>query len=405
MFELVDNIPASPVIKVIGVGGGGGNAVNHMVKSNIEGVEFICANTDAQALKSIGARTILQLGTAVTKGLGAGANPEVGRQAALEDRERIAEVLQGTNMVFITTGMGGGTGTGAAPIIAEVAKEMGILTVAVVTRPFPFEGSKLMQIADEGIRLLSESVDSLITIPNEKLLTILGKDASLLSAFAKADDVLAGAVRGISDIIKRPGMINVDFADVRTVMSEMGMAMMGTGCASGPNRAREATEAAIRNPLLEDVNLEGARGILVNITAGPDLSLGEYSDVGSIIEAFASEHAMVKVGTVIDPDMRDELHVTVVATGLGAKIEKPVKVIDNTVQASYAASSAQAAAARQDVRQETRQELPSVNYRDLDRPTVMRNQAQQGATTAAKLNPQDDLDYLDIPAFLRRQAD
>ncbi|CAG8867229.1 Cell division protein FtsZ [Pseudomonas fluorescens] len=397
MFELVDNIPASPVIKVIGVGGGGGNAVNHMVKSNIEGVEFICANTDAQALKSIGARTILQLGTGVTKGLGAGANPEVGRQAALEDRERIAEVLQGTNMVFITTGMGGGTGTGAAPIIAEVAKEMGILTVAVVTRPFPFEGRKRMQIADEGIRLLSESVDSLITIPNEKLLTILGKDASLLSAFAKADDVLAGAVRGISDIIKRPGMINVDFADVRTVMSEMGMAMMGTGCASGPNRAREATEAAIRNPLLEDVNLQGARGILVNITAGPDLSLGEYSDVGSIIEAFASEHAMVKVGTVIDPDMRDELHVTVVATGLGAKIEKPVKIIDNTVHTSMSAQPQQQAPVRQ--------EAPAVNYRDLDRPTVMRNQAQAGAATAAKMNPQDDLDYLDIPAFLRRQAD
>ena len=397
MFELVDNIPASPVIKVIGVGGGGGNAVNHMVKSNIEGVEFICANTDAQALKSSGARTILQLGTGVTKGLGAGANPEVGRQAALEDRERIAEVLQGTNMVFITTGMGGGTGTGAAPIIAEVAKEMGILTVAVVTRPFPFEGRKRMQIADEGIRLLSESVDSLITIPNEKLLTILGKDASLLSAFAKADDVLAGAVRGISDIIKRPGMINVDFADVRTVMSEMGMAMMGTGCASGPNRAREATEAAIRNPLLEDVNLQGARGILVNITAGPDLSLGEYSDVGSIIEAFASEHAMVKVGTVIDPDMRDELHVTVVATGLGAKIEKPVKIIDNTVHTSMASQPQQQAPVRQ--------EAPAVNYRDLDRPTVMRNQAQAGAATAAKMNPQDDLDYLDIPAFLRRQAD
>ncbi|AAO57852.1 cell division protein FtsZ [Pseudomonas syringae pv. tomato] len=395
MFELVDNVPQSPVIKVIGVGGGGGNAVNHMVKSNIEGVEFICANTDAQALKNIGARTILQLGTGVTKGLGAGANPEVGRQAALEDRERIAEVLQGTNMVFITTGMGGGTGTGAAPIIAEVAKEMGILTVAVVTRPFPFEGRKRMQIADEGIRMLSESVDSLITIPNEKLLTILGKDASLLSAFAKADDVLAGAVRGISDIIKRPGMINVDFADVRTVMSEMGMAMMGTGCASGPNRAREATEAAIRNPLLEDVNLQGARGILVNITAGPDLSLGEYSDVGSIIEAFASEHAMVKVGTVIDPDMRDELHVTVVATGLGAKIEKPVKVIDNTLQTTQQAPAQQAA----------RQEAPSVNYRDLDRPTVMRNQAHAGATAAAKMNPNDDLDYLDIPAFLRRQAD
>lgn len=397
MFELVDNIPQSPVIKVIGVGGGGGNAVNHMVKSNIEGVEFICANTDAQALKNIGARTILQLGTGVTKGLGAGANPEVGRQAAMEDRERIAEVLQGTNMVFITTGMGGGTGTGAAPIIAEVAKEMGILTVAVVTRPFPFEGRKRMQIADEGIRMLSESVDSLITIPNEKLLTILGKDASLLSAFAKADDVLAGAVRGISDIIKRPGMINVDFADVRTVMSEMGMAMMGTGCASGPNRAREATEAAIRNPLLEDVNLQGARGILVNITAGPDLSLGEYSDVGSIIEAFASDHAMVKVGTVIDPDMRDELHVTVVATGLGAKIEKPVKIIDNTMQ-----TAAQTPPPSQ---QPTRQEAASPNYRDLDRPTVMRNQAHAGAAAAANLNPQDDLDYLDIPAFLRRQAD
>jgi len=396
MFELVDNVPQTAVIKVIGVGGGGGNAVNHMAKTNIEGVEFICANTDAQALKNIGARTVLQLGPGVTKGLGAGANPEVGRQAALEDRDRIAEVLQGTDMVFITTGMGGGTGTGAAPIIAEVAKDLGILTVAVVTRPFPFEGRKRMQIADEGIRALAENVDSLITIPNEKLLTILGKDASLLSAFSKADDVLAGAVRGISDIIKRPGMINVDFADVKTVMSEMGMAMMGTGCASGPNRAREATEAAIRNPLLDDVNLQGARGILVNITAGPDLSLGEYSDVGSIIEQFASENATVKVGTVIDPDMRDELHVTVVATGLGARLEKPVKVVDNTVQAAAAVA---APAAPQ------RTEQPSVNYRDLDRPTVMRNQSHGNTAAAAKLNPQDDLDYLDIPAFLRRQAD
>ena len=396
MFELVDNVPQTAVIKVIGVGGGGGNAVNHMAKTNIEGVEFICANTDAQALKNIGARTVLQLGPGVTKGLGAGANPEVGRQAALEDRDRIAEVLQGTDMVFITTGMGGGTGTGAAPIIAEVAKDLGILTVAVVTRPFPFEGRKRMQIADEGIRALAENVDSLITIPNEKLLTILGKDASLLSAFSKADDVLAGAVRGISDIIKRPGMINVDFADVKTVMSEMGMAMMGTGCASGPNRAREATEAAIRNPLLDDVNLQGARGILVNITAGPDLSLGEYSDVGSIIEQFASENATVKVGTVIDPDLRDELHVTVVATGLGARLEKPVKVVDNTVQAAAAVA---APAAPQ------RAEQPSVNYRDLDRPTVMRNQSHGNTAAAAKLNPQDDLDYLDIPAFLRRQAD
>ena len=397
MFELVDNIPQSAVIKVIGVGGGGGNAVNHMAVSNIEGVEFICANTDAQALKNIGARTVLQLGPGVTKGLGAGANPEVGRQAALEDRERIAEVLQGTDMVFITTGMGGGTGTGAAPVIAEVAKELGILTVAVVTRPFPFEGKKRMVIADEGIRALAESVDSLITIPNEKLLTILGKDASLLSAFAKADDVLAGAVRGISDIIKRPGMINVDFADVKTVMSEMGMAMMGTGCASGPNRAREATEAAIRNPLLEDVNLQGARGILVNITAGPDLSLGEYSDVGNIIEQFASEHATVKVGTVIDADMRDELHVTVVATGLGARMEKPVKVVDNTVQVAVSQPVVQQPAAQPRSEQ-------SVNYKDYERPTVQR-QSHSGAATAAKLNTQDDLDYLDIPAFLRRQAD
>lgn len=396
MFELVDNAPQSAVIKVIGVGGGGGNAVNHMIKNSVEGVEFICANTDAQALKNVGARTVLQLGPGVTKGLGAGTNPEIGRQAAMEDRDRIAEVLQGADMVFITTGMGGGTGTGAAPIIAEVAKEMGILTVAVVTRPFPFEGRKRMQVADEGIRALSECVDSLITIPNEKLLTILGKDASLLSAFAKADDVLSGAVRGISDIMQRPGLMNVDFADVKTVMGEMGMAMMGTGCASGPNRAREATEAAIRNPLLEDVNLQGARGILVNITAGLDLSLGEYAAVGEIIEAFASDAATVKVGAVIDPDMRDELHVTVVATGLGARLEKPVKVVDNTVAAAPMATAAAPVMPRT--------EQPSVNYKDYERPTVQR-QSLAGSNAAAKLNAHDDLDYLDIPAFLRRQAD
>ncbi|OYW91700.1 MAG: cell division protein FtsZ [Pseudomonadales bacterium 32-61-5] len=396
MFELVDHTPQSAVIKVIGVGGGGGNAVNHMVRNNVEGVEFICANTDAQALKKIDVRTVLQLGSAITKGLGAGANPEVGRQAALEDREQIMKALEGADMVFITTtGMGGGTGTGAAPVIASVAKEMGILTVAVVTRPFPFEGRRRMQVADEGIRQLSECVDSLITIPNEKLLTILGKDASLLSAFAKADDVLTGAVRGISDIMQRPGLMNVDFADVKTVMGEMGMAMMGTGCATGPNRAREATEAAIRNPLLEDVNLQGARGILVNITAGLDLSLGEYAAVGEIIEAFASDEATVKVGAVIDPEMTDELHVTVVATGHGTRNEKPVKVVDNTVQTAAVASQAASA---------PRQDQAAVNYRDLDRPTIMRNQAH-AAATAAKLNPQEDLDYLDIPAFLRRQAD
>ena len=391
MFELIDNVPQNAVIKVVGVGGGGGNALQHMVVNNVEGVDFICANTDAQALKNVSARTVLQLGSAVTKGLGAGANPLIGREAAIEDRERIAEVLQGSDMVFITAGMGGGTGTGAAPIVAEVARELGILTVAVVTKPFPFEGRKRMQVADEGIRELSQHVDSLITIPNEKLLTVLGKDASLLAAFSKANDVLLGAVQGIADLIMRPGMINVDFADVKTVMSEMGMAMMGTGHASGPNRAREAAEAAIRSPLLEDVNLMGARGILVNITAGPDLSLGEFSEVGSTVEEFASESATVVVGTVIDPELRDELRVTVVATGLGSRADKPVKVVDNT-------------AAPAATRQVENSSAP--NYRDLDRPTVMRNQAPAGNAAAARLSqPTEDLDYLDIPAFLRRQAD
>ncbi|SDS69942.1 cell division protein FtsZ [Halopseudomonas litoralis] len=389
MFELIDNLPQNAVIKVVGVGGGGGNALQHMVINNVEGVDFICANTDAQALKNMTARTVLQLGSAVTKGLGAGANPLIGREAAIEDRERIAEVLQGSDMVFITAGMGGGTGTGAAPIIAEVAREMGILTVAVVTKPFPFEGRKRMQIAEEGIRELGEHVDSLITIPNEKLLTVLGKDASLLSAFSKANDVLLGAVQGIADLIMRPGMINVDFADVKTVMSEMGMAMMGTGHASGANRAREAAEAAIRSPLLEDVNLMGARGILVNITAGPDLSLGEFTEVGNTVEEFASETATVVVGTVIDPELRDELRVTVVATGLGARMEKPVKVVDNT-------------AASQPAR---KPEASTPNYRDLDRPTVMRNSGGAQAAQASFTQPVEDLDYLDIPAFLRRQAD
>lgn len=398
MFDLVDQTAQSAVIKVIGVGGGGGNAVNHMIKSNLEGVEFICANTDAQALKGVAARTILQLGTAVTKGLGAGTNPEIGRKAAEEDRERITEVLQGTDMVFIATGMGGGTGTGAAPIIAQVAKEMGILTVAIVTKPFPFEGRRRLAVADEGISKLSEHVDSLITIPNEKLLTILGKDASLLSAFAKADDVLAGAVRGISDIIKRPGTINVDFADVRTVMSEMGMAVMGTGRASGPNRAREATEEAIRNPLLEDVNLQGARGILVNITSGPDLGMGEFYEVGQIIETFASEDAMVKIGTAIDPDMEDELQVTVVVTGIGHRAEKPVKVIDNTINTQTIAASMPTAMAVGD------DAMQPEDYRRYDRPASLRaNQTKSAPSSFA--NSQEELDYLDIPAFLRKQAD
>ena len=317
MFELVDSLPQNAVIKVVGVGGGGGNAVKHMINNNIDGVEFICANTDSQALADMAANTVLQLGSAITKGLGAGANPDVGRQAALEDRDRIAEIIGGADMVFITAGMGGGTGTGGAPIIAEVAREMGILTVAVVTRPFKFEGKKRLEHAEAGIRELQQHVDSLITIPNEKLLAVMGKNTSLLDAFKSANDVLLGAVQGIADLIIRPGMINVDFADVRTVMSEMGMAMMGTGVSRGEARAREAAEAAIRSPLLEDVNLQGARGILVNITAGMDLSLGEFAEVGDTVEEFASDNATVVVGTVIDPEMTDELKVTVVATGLG----------------------------------------------------------------------------------------
>jgi len=387
MFELADDLQQSAVIKVVGVGGGGGNAVQHMVAGNIEGVDFICANTDSQALRNVSSRSIIQLGNGLTKGLGAGANPEVGRQAALEDRERIAEALKGADMVFITAGMGGGTGTGGAPVVAEVAKELGILTVAVVTKPFPFEGKKRMLIADQGLKQLAEHVDSLITIPNEKLLSVLGKNTSLLDAFKEANNVLQGAVQGIADLITRPGMINVDFADVRTVMSEMGQAMMGTGVASGENRAREAAERAIGSPLLEDVDLQGARGILVNVTAGFDLSLGEFSEVGSVIEEFASEHATVVVGTVIDPDLSDELRVTVVATGLGRRdaVEepKPTKVVDNTVSARKADGT--------------------TDYSQLDQPTVKR----QAGNAAKQLDVADrpDMDYLDIPAFLRRQAD
>src|ERR1700733_621254 len=316
MFEFVEKLSPNAVIKVIGVGGGGGNAVAHMVHSNVEGVDFICANTDAQALKNCGAKITLQLGGNVTKGLGAGANPEVGRQAALEDRERIVELLGGADMVFITCGMGGGTGTGAAPVVAQLAKELGILTVAIVTKPFPFEGRRRMQVAMKGIEDLTQHVDSLITVPNEKLLTVLGREVTLLSAFKAANDVLLGAVQGIADLITRPGLINVDFADVRTVMSEMGMAMMGTGYARGDDRAVAAAEAAINNPLLEDVNLSGACGILVNVTAGPNLTMREFDEIGQDVHQFASEDATVVVGTALDPEMQDDVRVTVVATGL-----------------------------------------------------------------------------------------
>ncbi|MFO7530313.1 cell division protein FtsZ [Marinobacter pelagius] len=385
MFELVDNVQQNAVIKVVGVGGGGGNAVRHMLNSDVEGVEFICANTDAQALTDLDARQVIQLGGNITKGLGAGANPEVGRQSALEDRDRIAEALQGADMVFITAGMGGGTGTGAAPIVAEVARELGILTVAVVTKPFMFEGGKRMSVAEEGLKELEESVDSLITIPNEKLLAVMGKKTSLLDAFASANDVLLGAVQGIADLITRNGMINVDFADVKTVMSEMGMAMMGTARATGENRAREAAEAAVRSPLLEDINLQGAKGILVNITAGMDLNLGEFSEVGDIVREFASDSATVVVGTVIDPEMTDELKVTVVATGLGGDREKPTKVVDNT-----------------------RTLDGKTDYNQLDRPAVLRRRAVSSGNVAIDQNKESEeqgVDYLDIPAFLRRQAD
>jgi len=333
VFELMDTYSQNAVIKVIGIGGGGGNAVEHMLSGNIEGVEFICANTDAQALKSSSARTILQLGTDITKGLGAGANPEVGQQSALEDRERIMAVLEGTDMVFITAGMGGGTGTGAAPIVAQIAKELGILTVAVVTRPFPFEGKKRAMIAEQGIKELTQHVDSLIIIPNEKLLKVLGRDLSLLDAFKAANGVLYSAVQGISELITRPGLINVDFADVTTVMQEMGMAMMGTGKAKGEGRARKAAMDAISSPLLEDTDLSGARGILVNLTAGLDLTIGEFEEMGDVIEEFASENATIVVGTALDPEMNDEVRVTIIATGVGP-VEKTAQeqVVSRTAE-------------------------------------------------------------------------
>ncbi len=384
MFELVENAPQNAVIKVIGVGGGGGNAVNHMLNNNVDGVDFIVANTDAQALKSINTRTTLQLGNDITKGLGAGANPDVGRQAALEDKERIQEALAGADMVFITAGMGGGTGTGAAPVAAQVAKEMGILTVAVVTKPFPFEGRRRMAIAEQGLKELEESVDSLITIPNEKLLAVLGKEASLLSAFSAANDVLLGAVQGIADLIIRPGMINVDFADVRTVMSEMGMAMMGTGSGSGGNRATEAAEAAIRSPLLEDVNLDGACGILVNITAGLDFSIGEFNEVGETIEQFSSQNATVVIGTVIDPEMTDELRVTVVATGLGQNRSDKTGITSKIRSADG-----------------------QIDYSKLDQPAYLRNKNPVASEEKKEIaeSVEGTGEYLDIPAFLRRQTD
>ena len=392
MFELVDSIPKNAEIKVIGVGGGGCNAVRHMMASNIEGVHFICANTDAQSLNDLNDATVLQLGGNLTKGLGAGANPEVGREAALEDKDRIAQVLDGADMVFITAGMGGGTGTGGAPVIAEVAKQMGILTVGVVTRPFSFEGRKRMEIASEGISQLKERVDSLIIVPNEKLLQVLGRDFAVLNAFKQANDILYGAVQGITDLILLDGLINVDFADVRTVMAEMGMAMMGTGEASGDDRAVVAAESAVKCPLLEDINLQGAKGILVNITTGYDLTLGEFEDVGNTVRDFADEDATIIVGSVFDPGMDDQMRVTVVATGLrSATAQKgPTGVIIEN--------------------QPPRKASGGFDYGRLEQPTVSRRNSvsSTGAdSTAHKIDPQMDAegDYLDVPAFLRKQAD
>jgi cell division protein FtsZ len=395
-FEMVEEQAQNAVIKVIGVGGGGGNAVSHMIQNSIDGVDFICANTDAQVLDKMSGHS-LKIGSHVTKGLGAGANPELGRQAAMEDRDRIREAIEGADMVFITAGMGGGTGTGAAPVVAEVARELGILTVAVVTKPFRLEGPKRMKVADQGILELSEHVDSLITIQNEKLMSVLGKEATLLDAFAKANDVLLGAVKGIADLITREGLINVDFADVRTVMSEMGMAMMGSGRASGENRAAVAAEMAIRSPLLEDINLTGARGILVNITAGKDLSLGEYGIVGDIINEFASDQATVILGTVIDDSMGEDISVTVVATGLA-----------NT---GIIAKSATVTPVRQEPTMalpRSRGERP--DYGNYDRPTALRRrpqlpQQEAGSAGLSRAVGAPDVEFLDIPAFLRKQAD
>lgn len=388
MFEIMDTQTQEAVIKVIGIGGCGGNAVDHMIQNGVQGVEFICANTDAQALKRNQARTQLQLGSAITKGLGAGANPEIGRDAALEDRDRIAELIEGADMLFVTAGMGGGTGTGAAPVVAQVAKEMDILTVAVVTKPFSFEGRRL-KAAQAGMEALSQHVDSLIVIPNDKLMIVLGEDISMLDAFKAANNVLYGAVAGIAEVINCPGLVNVDFADVKTVMSEMGMAMMGSAFASGKDRARAAAKQAVASPLLEDVNLSGARGILVNITASSGMKMREVHEVMSTIKDFTAEDATVIVGTVIDEDMQDNLRVTMVATGLGDVVNrmqpKPLSVIHTRTGTDSSLLT------------------DAVNWKDLDAPAAIRTNRRRDATVEAM--KQSGVDMLDIPAFLRKQAD
>jgi len=395
MFELVENYTPSAEIKVVGVGGGGGNAVSQMIEANIEGVEFIAANTDAQALRQFKGRTLLQIGASVTKGLGAGANPEVGRQAALEDRDRIIEMLDGADMVFITAGMGGGTGTGAAPVIAQAAKEMGILTVAVVTKPFHFEAKRRMAIAEQGIEELSRHVDSLITIPNSKLPEVLGEDALLLNAFKAANDVLHGAVQGVAELITRQGLINVDFADVRTVMSEMGMAVMGAGKAKGEDRAIMAVQSAIGSPLLEGINLSGANGVLVNITAGMNLTMREFEEIGSAVSDLASDDATVVIGTVIDPEIGDDLRVTVVATGLGNSQRKrvPLEPVESRMHVVRNGTTGQSEPAYGTGEEQV--------YNPEPAGAAQAEHGSQDLFTTPDMN----VDYLDIPSFLRNQAD
>lgn len=390
MFEIMEKDTQEAVIKVIGVGGCGGNAVDHMINKNVNGVEFICANTDAQALLKSVATTTLQIGTDITKGLGAGAKPEVGREAAIEDRDLIAEMIEGADMLFITAGMGGGTGTGAAPIIAEVAKEMGILTVAVVTKPFEFEGKRTV-VAKEGLEELSQYVDSLIVIPNEKLMEVLGEDVPFLEAFRAANDVLHNAVSGIAEIINCPGLVNVDFADVRTVMSEMGMAMMGSAEASGENRANIAAEQAVASPLLEDVNLANARGVLVNITASTSFKMKEYYDVMNTIKAFTADDATVIVGTVMDESIDDKLRVTMVATGLNGSIAKREQKPELRVMTTAA------------VRDGTTN-MPVYAEEEAidDEPAVFSQNNRRAQVDAMKMN---GVEEYDIPAFLRKQAD
>ena len=400
MFELMDSGAQDAVIKVIGVGGGGGNAVQHMVNSGIAGVDFICTNTDAQALGRFDGAKSLQIGSNITKGLGAGATPEVGQQAALEDRELIQEAIVNSDMLFVTAGMGGGTGTGAAPVVAQIAREMGILVVGVVTKPFAFEGNARMKIAMQGIQELSGHVDSLITIPNDKLLDVYGRDFDLMNAFSGANDVLCGAVQGITELITNPGVINVDFADVRTVMSKMGMGMMGSGRAIGDERAKEAAEAAIASPLLEDVNLAGARGILVNVT-GANMTLGEFQDIGAVVNEFASDDATVVMGTAIDESLDGEIRVTVVATGLG---NPSAKAAPAPATASTAASATASAPEIKVVTNTPTEPVAQTSFKEFETPTVKRNQ-KAVAKEAVTPSGEYDEDMLDIPAFLRRQAD